>query len=96
MHKDTQEALERLERERLSQWEPRSLTVDACAAQELLEQQLYRRLEGLVGEEGEVVCVTWSARIADGQITVTGTAECREQIGRPTQPQFIGGQEAAG
>lgn len=86
----------RLERELLDRWEPQSLTVDATAAQELLEQQLYQRLEGLVGEEGEVVCVTWSARIADGQLTVTGTAECREQIGRPTQPQFIGGQDAAG
>ena len=86
----------RLEREHLSQWEPRTLTVDATAAQELLEKQLYQRLEGLVGEEGEVVCVTWSARIADDQLTVTGTAECREQIGRPTQPQFIGGQDAAG
>ena len=86
----------RLEREHLFQWEPETVTVDATAAQQLLEQQLYQRLNGLVGEEGEVVCVTWSARIADGQLTVAGTAECREQIGRPTQPQFNGGQNAAG
>lgn len=86
----------RLEREHLFQWEPETVTVDATAAQELLEQQIYQRLNGLVGEEGEVVCVTWSARIDRGQLTVTGTAECREQIGRPTQPQFIGGQDAAG
>lgn len=86
----------RLERERLSQWEPETLPVDTAAAQQLLEQQLYRRLEALVGQEGEVVCVSWSARIADGQLAVTGTAECREQIGRPTQPQFVGGQSAAG
>ncbi len=86
----------RLERERLSRWEPERVPVDTSAAQKLLEQQLYQRLEGLVGEGGEVVCVTWSARIADGVLTVTGTAECREQIGRPTQPQFIGGQDTAG
>ena len=86
----------RLERERLLPWEPETLTVDAVAAQQLLEQQLLGRFERLVGEEGEVVCVTWSARIDRGQLTVTGTAECREQIGRPTQPEFIGGQGNAG
>ena len=86
----------RVERERLSRWEPETLAVDPSAAQKLLEEQLHRRLEQLVGEKGEVVRVTWSARIADGQLTVTGTAECKEQLGRPTQPQFIGGQPSAG
>ena len=86
----------RVEQERLSRWEPEPIAVDLSAAQQLLEEQLRRRLEGLMGEEGEVVSVRWSARVADGQLTVTGTAECKEQIGRPTQPQFIDGLPSAG
>ena len=62
------------------------------AAQELLETQLRQRLEQQVGEDGRVVAVDWSARIADGILTVTGAAECEEQIGRKTPAQNIGGQ----
>ena len=71
-------------RERLHQWEPVPVSVDLTAAQQLLEEQLTRRLIRLVGEDGQVVCVDWSARVADGLLTVTGVAECREQIGENT------------
>jgi len=68
-------------RETLKQWESVPVSVDLTAAQQLLEEQLTQRLEQLVGEDGQVVCVDWSAKVADGVLTVTGVAECREQIG---------------
>lgn len=71
-------------RETLKQWEPVPVSVDLTAAQQLLEEQLTRRLERLVGEDGRVVCVDWSAKVADGVLTVTGVAECTEQIGENT------------
>lgn len=83
-------------RELLRQWTPARVQVDMVAAQDLLERQLRTRLEQLVGEDGRVVAVDWSARIADGILTVTGVAECEEQIARSTPAQNIGGQDAAG
>lgn len=71
-------------RERLKQWQPVPISVDLTAAQQLLEEQLAARLARLVGEDGQVVCVDWSAKVADGVLTVTGVAECREQIGENT------------
>lgn len=71
-------------RETLKQWESVPVSVDLTAAQQLLEEQLTARLARLVGEDGQVVCVDWSARVADGVLTVTGVAECREQIGENT------------
>lgn len=85
-----------LTRERLSQWEPRQVQVDTNAAQDLLESRLHEQLEQQVGEEGRVVCVDWSACIADGLLTVTGVAECEEQIGQWTPAHNSGGQSAAG
>jgi len=67
--------------ETLRRWQPHQTQVNTDAAQNLLEEQLYARLNDLVGEDGKVVSVDWSARIADGLLTVTGTAECEEQIG---------------
>ncbi|MBE6973325.1 MAG: sporulation protein [Ruminococcaceae bacterium] len=69
-------------RETLKRWTPVRVQVNPTAAQELLEAQLKRRLEQLVGEDGRVVTVDWSARISGGMLTVTGVAECEEQIGR--------------
>lgn len=82
--------------ETLRRWEPTRVQVDTAAAQELLEGQLCQRLEQAVGEDGRVVTVDWSARITRGVLTVTGVAECEEQIARPTPAQNIGGQPAAG
>lgn len=65
----------------LRRWQPCQVQINTNAAQSLLEEQLYKRLKDLVGKDGKVVSVDWSARIADGLLTVTGTAECEEQIG---------------
>ena len=56
--------------------------LDPDAAQAMLEEQLADRLEKLVGEDGEVVQLSFAAREAEGILTVTAKAECREQIGR--------------
>jgi len=80
-----------LTRENLRRWQPAQTQVDTVAAQTLLEHQLRTQLERSVGEDGRVVTVDWSARIADGMLTVTGAAECEEQIGRQTPAQNISG-----
>ena len=86
-----------LTRETLRQWEPAQAELDAAAARELLEEQLLSRLERLVGEEGEVVDVAWSASTQGDTLTVTAQAECLEQIGRESPARnIIGGGEAAG
>lgn len=76
--------------ETLRRWTPVRMQVNPTAAQELLEARLTQRLEQLVGEDGRVVTVDWSARISNGLLTVTGVAECEEQIGRPTPVREIG------
>lgn len=85
-----------LTRETLRRWQPTLVQIDTVAAQELLESRLHQRLEHLVGEDGKVVTVDWSARITEGVLTVTGAAECEEQIGRPTPAQNIGAEHTAG
>ena len=85
-----------LVRETLTQWQPAKVRLDVTAAQKLLEEQLTYRLERLVGEDGTVVTVDWSARVADGVLTVTGVAECEEQIARPAPTQKNDGTETVG
>lgn len=82
-----------LNRETVTRWTPVRVQVDPTAAQELLEAQLAQRLEQLVGEDGRVITVDWSARISNGLLTVTGVAECEEQIGRPTPVRQIGTEQ---
>jgi len=77
-------------RERVKRWQPTSVSLDLTAAQQMLEQQLTEELKRQVGEDGQVVCVDWSARVADGFLTVTGVAECREQIGENTAGLPVG------
>lgn len=77
-------------RERLKEWQPVPASVDLTAAQQLLEEQLCARLAQLVGEDGRVICVDWSAKVADGVLTVTGVAECTEQIGENTAGEPAG------
>lgn len=57
------------------------MALDPNAAQTLLKERLQTRLESLVGEDGEVMGVDFTAREADGLLIVTLKAECREQIG---------------
>ena len=67
--------------ERLVQWESVPIRLDAQAAQEMLEQRLEQHLRQQLGAEGSITCVDWSARIHGDVLTVTGVAECEEQIG---------------
>lgn len=64
------------------EYQPRTVEVDLEAAQTLLESQLTRRLEELVGEDGTVEATKCSAVVEDGLLNVTLLAECHEEIGR--------------
>ena len=64
-------------------------------AQSLLEGRLLERLEELVGEDGTVTSVDYSARAVEGRLQVTLTAECREEIGREVPGATLLPQEAA-
>ncbi len=71
-----------LGREILRAYETQPVEVDAAAARAMLEEQLLRRLKAQLGETGEEVSHVFSARERDGTLTVTLTAECREELGR--------------
>ena len=71
-----------LGRETLRSYETQSVTIDAVAAQAMLEVQLLQRLHALLGESGEELSHSFSAQERDGLLTVTLTAECREELGR--------------
>ena len=55
--------------------------LDGEAARAMLEERLEESLRAQVGE-GEVVSLDFAAARRDGMLTVTLTAECREEIGR--------------
>lgn len=63
-------------------YELQTVQVDRDAAQALLEEQLEQRLVQTVGEDGEVEELSYSAQVKDGWLTVTLTAQCREEVGR--------------
>lgn len=71
-----------LEREQVRSYQVHSAQIDWEAAQALLERELYARLTTLVGAEGAVESTRYSARISDGWLSVTLSAECREEVGR--------------
>ena len=85
-----------LYRETARAYQPRTAAVDLSAAQDLLEEQLERQLEQLVGEEGTVESVQFTARVEDGALQVTAVAECREEIGRevPSSVPIPGGNNS--
>lgn len=70
-----------LSRETFREYQPRTVAVDQTAAQDLLEEQLLRRLAALIGEDGEVESTQCSARVSGGRLEVTLTAQCLEEIG---------------
>ena len=47
-----------------------------------LEEQLKDRLERLIGEDGQIDSIRFSAKVEDGQLKVTAQAECQEEIGK--------------
>ena len=70
-----------LSRETAREYQPRTLEVDQAAAQSLLEAQLLKQLETLIGKDGEVETAQFSARVTGGALEVTLTAQCLEEIG---------------
>ena len=51
----------------------------------LLEDRLFSYLLEQIGEDGQVIDASYTARVSEGQLHVTLTAECREEIGRETE-----------
>ena len=62
-------------------YETETVSVDPEAAQALLEDRLFSYLLEQIGEDGQVVDASYTARVREGQLRVTLTAECREEIG---------------
>ena len=60
----------------------RPFQVDQAAAQALLEEQLLKRLDALIGEDGEVESTQFAARVNGDRLEVTLTAQCLEEIGQ--------------
>lgn len=68
-------------RETFREYQPRKVEVDQEAARQLLEEGLQKRLTALIGEDGQVEHVQFSARITGGRLEVTMAAQCLEEIG---------------
>ena len=62
-------------------YETETVSVDPEAAQALLEDRLFSYLLAQIGEDGQVIDTSYTARVSEGQLHVTLTAECREEIG---------------
>ncbi|MGE4276890.1 MAG: sporulation protein YqfD [Lawsonibacter sp.] len=71
-----------LVRETCREYEVRIVEVDLEAARTLLEEQLGKRLEALVDEDGQIESIVYSAQVEGGLLRVTLQAECREEIGK--------------
>lgn len=68
-------------RETARRYETAAAELDSAAAQAMLEERLYAALAARVGD-GEILSAACTARIDGGVLTVTLSAECREEIGR--------------
>ena len=71
-----------LSRETFREYRLTTAPVQQEAAQSMLEEQLRERLADLLGEDGVVESAQYSARVEGDLLTVTLTAQCREEIGR--------------
>ncbi len=69
-----------LSQELFREYEPAVLKLDEEAAQSHLEARLLEQLHALIGESGQVSAVQYEARLDGDTLTVTLTAECREEI----------------
>ena len=76
-----------LVRETFRPYAPKAVQVDLSAAQELLEGQLEERVRALIGEEGTLEGMEYTARVEGELLVVKAVAECTEEIGleRPGQ-----------
>lgn len=69
-----------VQRETCRAYELETLAVEPDAAEAMLKERLLEALEEAVGE-GEIVSTEFAAETADGMLTITLQAECREEIG---------------
>ena len=76
-----------LRQEIFREYEIKSISIDLQAAQSLLEDQLLRQLEGLIGEDGEVRATRTRAWVDGTLFKVTMESECLEEIGREVSSQ---------
>lgn len=63
-------------------WSQTPLTVQPDSARQYLEGLLERRLDRIL-DGGQVLSLQWQTEEREGAVTVTLTAQCLEQIGRP-------------
>lgn len=70
-----------LVRETVRAYEPEKVPVDRDAAENLLRERLDAALREALGD-GEVIGINYTAKQADGMLTVQMQAECREEIGK--------------
>lgn len=66
--------------------------INETEAQNLLEQQLCRRLQEIIGEEGEILEKQWHVQKKNDCLVVTLQAECKEEIGEEQPGQPLSGQ----
>jgi len=71
-----------LSQETFREYRLRTVEVDRSAAQSLLEEQLLRQLSALTGGDAQVESTRFDARVRNGSLEVTLTAQCVEEIGR--------------
>lgn len=71
-----------LRRETWREWGAEAVALDQQAAQTMLEERLLSRLTALLGDTGELVSHSFAAQVEGDTLTVTLTAECREELGR--------------
>ena len=76
-----------LRQETFRAYDVTEVSVDLQAAQSLLEEQLLRQLEQLVGEDGEVRSTQTRAWVDGTMLNVTLESECLEEIGREAPGQ---------
>ena len=70
-----------VQRETCRAYELETLAVEPDAAEAMLKERLLEALEEAVGE-GEIVSTEFAVETADGMLTITLQAECREEIGK--------------
>ena len=70
-----------VQRETCRAYELETLAVEPDAAEAMLQERLLEALEEAVGE-GEIVSTEFAVETADGMLTITLQAECREEIGK--------------
>ncbi len=78
-----------LSRETFRECLPQTVAVDQDAAQALVENQLLKQLIALIGEDGEIESTQFSAKVREGQLEITLSAQCLEEIGEECPDEAI-------